>query len=117
MPFKPGQSGNPGGRRKPIFSEALIRHLHLAPEQKGKGKKDTKLDAITKKLIELAQQGEIAAIKEVADRIEGKSDASLNLQHSGSIAHEHEAISTTTEWLMEITSKHQEPSPEKPVLN
>lgn len=118
MPFKSGISGNPNGRpRTKMFTEALVRHLHIGENQKGGGKKDTKLDAITKMLIKKAQEGEIAAIKEIAERVEGKSDASVSVQHSGSIAHEHEPISDTLSWLKDVTGKDTPSPAAEPVLH
>src|SRR3972149_1831320 len=70
-PWKPGQSGNPSGRpkSKPI-TEALLKAVNPA--------------AFAEKLVELAMRGDIRAISEVLDRIEGKAQQSI--EHSGDVA-------------------------------
>lgn len=64
--FEKGKSGNPGGqwRDKP-FREALRIELAAAEDHK-------QLRGIARKLIEAAAAGELQAIKEIADRIDGK---------------------------------------------
>ncbi|KKR98916.1 MAG: hypothetical protein UU51_C0035G0006 [Microgenomates group bacterium GW2011_GWC1_41_20] len=62
--FKPGFSGNPGGRPKGFLTSIMYDIL----------KKDgNQSENIIKKLLEMALSGDIAAIKEILDRIEGKS--------------------------------------------
>ena len=68
MTFQVGQSGNPGGRPKQAkqFRDALLRQLDKADG-------DTKkLDSVARRLVENAVGGETAAIREIADRIDGK---------------------------------------------
>ena len=68
MPFRPGQSGNPGGRPKQkAFTEALRTELARA------GDDSQALRAIASKLIAMAVGGDLSAIREIADRLEGKS--------------------------------------------
>lgn len=66
--FQPGQSGNPGGRPKQAkqFRDALLRQLDKA------GDDGKKLDSVARRLVENAIGGETAAIREIADRIDGK---------------------------------------------
>ena len=67
MPFKKGQSGNPGGRRKEkLFADAMRMEIKEA------GDDNYKLRQIARKLLDMAEKGDMAAIKEVADRIDGK---------------------------------------------
>lgn len=67
MVFKKGQSGNPGGRPKSkLFREALLAELADAGDDK------EELRDIARKLIDMAKDGDIQAVKEVADRLEGK---------------------------------------------
>lgn len=71
MPFQPGQSGNPGGRRKgPNLTDAIREQL--TPEVRAK---------IASKILGLAEAGNLAAATFIADRIEGKPVQSL--EHSG----------------------------------
>ncbi len=63
--WKPGQSGNPGGRpKKKPMTEALIRILNKLNDAEG--------EDFTKALFMKAAQGDVAAFKEIADRVEGK---------------------------------------------
>jgi hypothetical protein len=67
MPFKPGQSGNPGGRpKKKLFREALTKVLDAA------GEDSEKLTAIAQALYDKAKTGDVSAIKEVRDTLDGK---------------------------------------------
>ena len=68
MTFKKGQSGNPKGRRaeKP-FRDALNMELVQA------GENHKALREIAKRLIKEANSGNLNAIKEVADRMDGKA--------------------------------------------
>jgi len=81
MVFKPGQSGNPGGRWKPgqsgnpggrpksrPFKEALDRILKAS----GDGDPEKGLDKIAAAMVAKAETGDVAAYKEIADRYEGK---------------------------------------------
>ena len=70
-PWKPGQSGNPSGRPK---SKPITDALLAAVDPK----------AFAEKLVSLAMRGDIRAISEVLDRIEGKAQQSI--EHSGDVA-------------------------------
>ncbi len=66
-PFKPGQSGNPAGRPKSKpFKEALQRALKAA-----EGDSDI-LNKVALALVAKAHEGDVPAIKEIADRLDGK---------------------------------------------
>ena len=67
MPFKKGQSGNPGGRPKEKpFSDALRMEIAAA------GEDHKALRRVARALIKKAEDGEIQAIRELADRLDGK---------------------------------------------
>ena len=67
MPFEKGQSGNPGGRPKDKpFADALRMELKVA------GDDHRKLRKIARALIAKAEDGDLAAIREIADRLDGK---------------------------------------------
>ena len=74
MKFKPGQSGNPNGRRaeKPFKDALKIELLAAGDDQKA-------LRAVAAALIKEAQSGNLQAIKELADRTDGKSAQQLTL--------------------------------------
>lgn len=66
-PFQPGQSGNPNGRPKSKpFKEALQRALRAADDD------EELLNAVALALVKKAQDGDVSAIKELADRLDGK---------------------------------------------
>ena len=65
--FKPGQTGNPNGRPKRTWTWAS---LYEKAVEELEGKEQVK-DAVAKKLAELASKGDIVAIKELANRMDG----------------------------------------------
>lgn len=81
MPFAKGQSGNPNGKTldKP-WREALRRALARSGGKNGGVAEG--LDKIAAVVVKLAQEGDLAAIKEVADRLEGKAHQSVDLNVS-----------------------------------
>ncbi len=83
MPFQKGQSGNPKGRPKSskLFKDALNLAVHERMDEKPlrgveTGDK-TKLRRIAEVLVENAMDGNIPAIKEVADRLDGKAPQAI----------------------------------------
>ncbi len=76
--FKPGRSGNPGGRAKnKLLSQAYRELLEQVDPKTGK----TVAQLIAEKIIEKALKGDLAALKEITDRTEGKSVQPLS--HGG----------------------------------
>ena len=73
MPFEAGVSGNPAGRPKNAkrFGEALDRAI---AQDEGK-----QLRKAAESLLNLAANGEMSAIKELADRLDGKSHQSMDI--------------------------------------
>ena len=66
-PFQPGQSGNPNGRPKSKpFKDAIKKALKAA------GDDVDDLEAVAKALVAKAKEGDVPAIKELADRLDGK---------------------------------------------
>lgn len=66
-PFQPGQSGNPSGRPKSKpFRDAIQRALDEAGSDKDA------LQAVATALVGKAMMGDVPAIKELADRMDGK---------------------------------------------
>jgi hypothetical protein len=70
MAFQPGQSGNPAGKApsQKSFAAMLKLAIHEAGSQPGTNKLRDVADALVSKAID----GDIAAIKEIADRLDGK---------------------------------------------
>ena len=69
MPWVKGQSGNPLGRLK--SEKPFVDALHIAVAEAGADDKP-KLRLIAQALVNKALEGDVAAIKEVADRLDGK---------------------------------------------
>ena len=79
MPFEKGKSGNPGGRPKTrIWRDAIERAVH----RRQSNKIDLEgIDDLADALINAAATGDIQALKEVGDRLDGK--ATQSIEHSG----------------------------------
>lgn len=75
MTFQPGQSGNPGGgnNRKVITSALISRLMWDIDAQPRKGEIKTVAHGIVEKLIKKALDGDMRAITEIYDRVEGKA--------------------------------------------
>ena len=70
MPFQPGQSGNPNGRVKDKpFREALILAIKDAESKENSHRA---LRRVAERLLDEAAAGNVQAIKEIADRLDGK---------------------------------------------
>ncbi len=68
--FKPGQSGNPGGRPKSkLVTQAYQELLEEVDRKSGK----TFAQIIAEKVIREALNNNLAAVKEITDRTEGKA--------------------------------------------
>lgn len=73
--FKPGQSGNPTGRKKDVanFKTDLIAELNetVAFQENGREHRYSKQRAIVKTLIDLAIKGDIRAINAIVTLCQG----------------------------------------------
>ena len=87
MPFRKGRSGNPGGKAKGRpWRDAIERAL-----ERRHGKADLKgIDDLADTLINAAACGDITAMKEIGDRLEGKP--AQVLEHSGNVTLTHEEM-------------------------
>lgn len=79
--WKPGQSGNPGGRpkRTPLIDACREVLNQLMP---GDAKGRTYARAIAEKLATKAVEGDIRAAQELADRAEGKARQTLQIENT-----------------------------------
>lgn len=69
MPFEPGVSGNPAGRPKAEKTFAAMLRIAIKEAQdEGRDKLRAVADALVKKAVE----GDVPAIREIADRLDGK---------------------------------------------
>jgi Family of unknown function (DUF5681) len=78
--FKPGQSGNPGGRPRTAPLSQACREL-LARPVPGNPEGCTYAEAIAQKLAEKAIEGDIRAAQELADRAEGRARQSIEVHN------------------------------------
>ena len=79
--FRPGQSGNPGGRPKTAPLSRACRDL-LARTIPSDPKGRTYAEAIAEALAEKAVAGDIRAAQELADRAEGRARQSIEIEHT-----------------------------------
>ena len=83
-PFKPGKSGNPKGRPKgarslsTILREMLEEPIDIVVD--GKKERREFREVIIRKLLKKANDGDMRAIQEIFDRVEGK--AQQNIDHT-----------------------------------
>lgn len=78
-PFQKGESGNPGGlpRGTPKVSIALMKLLRMNPSELFTPA--SRAESLALALYERASTGDVAAIRELVDRTDGKSPATLNV--------------------------------------
>lgn len=79
--WKPGQSGNPGGRPKTAALSRASREL-LAEPFPGDPQGRTFAQVIARTLGEKAVAGDIRAAQELADRAEGRPRQSVEIQNT-----------------------------------
>jgi Family of unknown function (DUF5681) len=81
-PFQPGQSGNPSGRAKDPFRQALLKAVNKALQGDPEGR--AMIDGIALQLANKALKGDLVAIGMIADRTDGKPAQSVTLGGDGS---------------------------------
>lgn len=69
MTFAPGQSGNPGGRpkRDKMWREAIVRAIKRREHDDPQA-----LEKLADRFILKVEEGDVSAIKEFGDRLDGK---------------------------------------------
>jgi hypothetical protein len=77
-PFKPGQSGNPNGRPKSITLSEAYRKM-LATVDDTDPEKRTRAEVLAEQMYVKAKAGDVPALREIADRVEGKPRQTLAL--------------------------------------
>jgi hypothetical protein len=102
MPFVKGQSGNPSGRPKSKpFSDALKAEIEAA------GDEEPVLRAIARKLLDMAKDGDMQAIKEVGDRLDGKPAQEIrgNIETTQYVVRMPSPCKSTEEWVERYAPK------------
>lgn len=79
--WKPGQSGNPGGRPKTAPLSQACREV-LARPLPGDTAGRTYAEAIAEKLAEKALKGDIRAAQEIGDRAEGRPRQAIEFEQT-----------------------------------
>jgi hypothetical protein len=101
-PWKPGQSGNPGGRpkRKPL-TDKLLEVLEDPKE----------LEALVRVWLKSAQKGSVMHLREILDRVEGR--VALPVDVSANVTHEltDEEKARAREVLARMTAYDAQPLP------
>ena len=81
-PFKPGKSGNPKGRPKgarslsTILREMLEEPIDIVVD--GKKERREFREVFIRKLLKKANDGDMRAIQEIFDRVEGKAQQKID---------------------------------------
>lgn len=77
MTFKPGQSGNPSGDAAgaKIWRQALVRAL----KRRETGEDKQALEFLADALLDKALQGDIPALRELGDRLDGKAKETVDM--------------------------------------
>lgn len=78
--FQPGESGNPAGRQPGSRNLSTILKEMLEQEVLVDGEKIPFKDSIIKKLIKKANNGNLRAIQEIFDRMEGKAKQEMKIE-------------------------------------
>lgn len=93
MGFQPGNKGG-GKRKEKLFFDALMVEAKAAEDSRG-------FRAIARKLLDLAVAGDIHAIKEVANRIDGMPVQAIDatIETTTYVSRLPEQAPTTDEWL------------------
>lgn len=85
--FIKGESGNPNGRPKGArsLSTILREMLEEEIEENVDGKKERKQfqDVIVRKLLKKANDGDLRAIQEIFDRVEGRAQSKVDVTSNG----------------------------------
>jgi hypothetical protein len=77
-PWAKGVSGNPGGRPKSTPISDLLRELLEQPRPNDPDKRPY-AKVIAESLLERASKGDLQAVREIADRVEGKPAQSVSV--------------------------------------
>ena len=85
-PWKPGQSGNPGGRPRRDAITGALREQLASQTNSPDGGSETIADAIAAALIKHALRGDVRAIREIADRTEGRPRQQFNIEASATFS-------------------------------
>ena len=69
--------GNQNAKRQRVWHQAIMRALETRDKSRLDGKRE--LDALAEKLLDLVATGDLAALKEFGDRLDGKPSQQVTL--------------------------------------
>jgi len=72
MVFQVGQAANPGGKHKEKLWRAALDRAFKRRDADGKDGDPKALEKLADKVIDLAMMGDMSAVKEIAERLDGK---------------------------------------------
>lgn len=101
------KEGNPnptGGKPDKLMRDALMVALKREAKD-ADGKKTTKLYLIANRLVDVAIAGDIPAIKEIFDRVDGRQKEQIDLNATGTLNVESSAVSAVVELLASAIAK------------
>ncbi len=104
--FLRGQSGNPGGRPKGTVKLSTCYERSLARPFPGDPEGRTYAQVIADKAVELAAAGDIAAIKEVTDRTEGRARQTVDAIVVGEVTHHQSQREILESAAIQLAEKH-----------
>lgn len=76
-----------GGKPDKLMRDALILELQ-AEAKDSNGQMTKKLRLIARKLVDKATEGDVPAIKEINDRVDGKAHQSIDMTADVTLSHE-----------------------------
>jgi hypothetical protein len=91
-----------GPKSDKVWADAVrkaVHEYHVEKDPEGKVKKTRYLNLLALNLVKEGADGNVAAIKEIGDRLDGKANQSVDLKATSTITIVEEQVSTTTEWL------------------
>src|SRR6185503_19309244 len=102
--FIPGQSGNPGGRPKGSVKLSTCYERSLARPYPDDPEGRTYAQVIADKAVEIAAGGDIAAIREVTDRTEGRAKQTVDATVTSEVSQsQREALQSAA---MDLAERH-----------
>lgn len=103
--------GNTNGRTGKVFADAIRRAIR---ENCDGEDFEAKVATLCKQLVLTAQAGDIQAIKEIGDRLDGKSQQRVDVEHGGVVTHEHFGLPDLVGRADELLERHRPSAPSLP---
>lgn len=105
--------GNKNATKSKPWQDALRKCL-IQYESDGV-KRGQALAKIAERVVANALNGDKDAWAEIANRLDGKPETPVSVEHSGMVAHEHVGVSETARFLAEAVAAPADRAPAKPL--